>query len=261
MAQDQNKTQEQLDREKMRERHREMFREFYETKDHDLRNQLIEENLYIADILTKRYLNRGIDYDDIYQVASIGLINAVDRYDPTMGYEFSSFATPTIVGEIRRHFRDKGWTIRVPRRIQELSQRINVARAELPQILQRTPTVKDLAEHLEHSEEEILEAMEGSQVYSPRSLDLKYDGGEDSDVSLGDLIGVEEGYYRKIEDNEILDQLMSILDETERKIMVDRYYNKRTQSSIAEDLGVSQMTISRLERKILEKMKTELERS
>lgn len=237
-----------------------MFREFYETNDPELRNQLIEENLYIADILTKRYLNRGIDYDDIYQVASLGLINAVDRFDPNMGYAFSSFATPTILGEIRRHFRDKGWTIRVPRRIQELSQRINRARAELPQILQRTPTIKDLSDYLDTSEEEILEAMEGSQVYTPQSLDLRYDGGEDSDISLGDLIGVEELQYGMVEDHDIIGQMMNILDETEKQIIIDRYYNKKTQNSIAEELGVSQMTISRLERKILDKLRMELER-
>ena len=141
-----------------------LFKKFKETKDRKIREELIERHLYIAEILSKKYANRGIDYDDIYQVASIGLIYAIDRYDIDKGFEFSSFATPTIIGEIKKYFRDKGWTIRVPRRIQELSKKINNAKMILSQEFQRTPTVKDIAEYLNSTEEEILEAMEGSKV-------------------------------------------------------------------------------------------------
>lgn len=237
-----------------------LFIEYKKTQDKSIRDKLIEDNLYIAEILAKKYTNKGIDYDDIFQVASIGLIYAVDRFDPERGYQFSSFATPTIIGEIKRHFRDKGWTIRVPRRIQELSKKINNAKIELSQTLQKSPTVKDIAEYLGNSEEEVLEAMEASKVYSPQSLDLTYDGGEDSDISLSDLIGQEEAYYEKIDNNDFLEKAMSILSETERKILIDRYFNKKTQSNIAKELNISQMTVSRLEKKILEKMKTEIEK-
>lgn len=250
------KNDKQLDREE----HTRLFKEYKETKDKAIRDKLIEDNLYIAEILAKKYANKGIDYDDIFQVASIGLIYAVDRFDVDRGYQFSSFATPTIIGEIKRHFRDKGWTIRVPRRIQELSKKINNAKVDLAQELQRSPTVKDIAEYLESTEEEILEAMEASKVYSPQSLDLTYDGGEDSDISLADLIGEEDKYYEKIENNDFIEKAMSILSETEKKILIDRYFNKKTQSAIAEELNISQMTVSRLEKKILEKMKNEIER-
>ncbi len=251
-----NVEERQLDREEQTR----LFKEYKETKDKKIRDLLIEENLYIAEILAKKYTNRGIDYDDIFQVASIGLIYAVDRFDVDRGFQFSSFATPTIIGEIKRHFRDKGWTIRVPRRIQELSKRINNAKVELSQTLQKSPTVSDIAEYLGSTEEEILEAMEASKVYSPQSLDLTYDGGEDSDISLSDLIGQEEEYYEKIDNNDFLEKAMSILSETEKKILIDRYFNKRTQSSIAKELDISQMTVSRLEKKILEKMKNEIEK-
>ena len=250
------KNDKQLDREEQTR----LFREYKETKDKAIRDKLIEDNLYIAEILAKKYANKGIDYDDIFQVASIGLIYAVERFDVDRGYQFSSFATPTIIGEIKRHFRDKGWTIRVPRRIQELSKKINNAKVDLAQELQRSPTVKDIAEYLESTEEEILEAMEASKVYSPQSLDLTYEGGEDSDISLADLIGEEEKYYEKIENNDFIEKAMSILSETEKKILIDRYFNKKTQSAIAEELNISQMTVSRLEKKILEKMKNEIER-
>lgn len=250
------KNDKQLDREEQTR----LFREYKETKDKAIRDKLIEDNLYIAEILAKKYANKGIDYDDIFQVASIGLIYAVDRFDVDRGYQFSSFATPTIIGEIKRHFRDKGWTIRVPRRIQELSKRINNAKIELSQTLQKSPSVKDIAQYLGNTEEEVLEAMEASKVYSPQSLDLTYDGGEDSDISLSDLIGKEEEYYEKIENNDFLEKAMSILSETEKKILIDRYFNKKTQSSIAKELDISQMTVSRLEKKILEKMKSEIEK-
>ena len=174
----------QLDRQLTKEERKEMFQEYAKTKDQELRDILIEEHLYIAEILSKKYANRGIDYDDIFQVASIGLIYGVERYDPSKGYEFSSFATPTIIGEIKKYFRDKGWTIRVPRRIQELSKKINNAKVTLAQENQKTPTIKDIADYLNVSQEDILESMEASKVYSPTSLDLKFEGsGDDKEVN------------------------------------------------------------------------------
>lgn len=239
-----------------REKRRNDFLEYKKTRDKDLRDRLIEENLYIAEILAKKYYGRGIDYDDIYQVASIGLIYAVDRYDPEKGYEFSSFATPTIIGEIKKYFRDKGWTIRVPRRIQELSKKINNAKTTLAQNLQQAPTIREIAEYLNTTEEEVLEAIEASKVYQPQSLDVTYEGqNDDKEVNLKDLIGAEEDYFEKIEMNDLMESLLKDLNEVERTIMVERYFNKKTQVAIAKQLNISQMTVSRIEKKVLERLK------
>jgi len=239
-----------------------LFKELKEKNDKHIRDVLIERHLYIAEILAKKYANRGIDYDDIFQVASIGLIYAIDRYDVDKGYEFSSFATPTIIGEIKKYFRDKGWTIRVPRRIQELSKKINNAKAVLSQELQRSPTVEDIAEYLGSTEEEVLEAMEGSKVYTPQSLDLSYDANsDDKDLNLADLIGEEDEYFSKIENNDFLVRTMEKLNEMEKKIFVDRYFKDKTQVVIAKELNISQMTVSRIEKKIIEKLRKEMQKT
>lgn len=239
-----------------------LFKKYKETKDKIIRDYLIEKHLYIAEILAKKYTNRGIEYDDIYQVASLGLIYAIDRYDVDKGYEFSSFATPTIIGEIKKYFRDKGWAIRVPRRIQELSKKINNARNILSQELQRSPTVKDIADYLNATEEEILEAMEGSKVYTPQSLDVTYDSnGDDKDVNLSDIIGEEDIYFIKIENTDFIKKAIEKLNDMEKKIFIDRYFNEKTQVSIAKELGISQMTVSRIEKKILEKLKREIKKT
>ena len=239
-----------------------LFISFKENRDKKTRDILIEQHLYIAEILSKKYANRGIEYDDIYQIACIGLIYAIDRYDVDKGFEFSSFATPTIIGEIKKHFRDKGWTIRVPRRIQELSKKINNAKVLLSQDLQRSPTVNDIATYLECTEEEVLEAMEASKVYTPQSLDLTYDSNsEDKDVNLSDLIGEEDKNFRKSENNDFIIKTMEKLNEMEKQILVERYFNKRTQVSIAQMLDISQMTVSRIEKKVLEKLRKEVERT
>ena len=251
----------ELDRKLTKEEKKELFLEYYKTKDQDLRTILIEEYLYIAEILSKKYIGKGIDYDDIYQVASIGLIYSVDRFDPTKGYEFSSFATPTIIGEIKKYFRDKGWTIRVPRRIQELSKKIMIAKNKLSQEYQRTPTVEEIAEFLNASSEEIIESMEASKVYTPQSLDIIYDSGDDKKMSLQDLIGEDEKYFDKIDLKDFLLKSMKNLNEVEKTILIDRYFNKKTQIVIAKKLNISQMTVSRIEKKVLEKMRKEIKKT
>lgn len=239
-----------------------LFKKYKETGDHATREILIEKHLYIAEILSKRYANRGIDYDDIFQVASIGLIYAVDRFDVDKGFEFSSFATPTIIGEIKKHFRDKGWTIRVPRRIQELSKKINNSKVHLSQVLQRSPTVDDIAIHLECTVEEVLEAMEASKVYTPQSLDITFDSNnDDKDINLADLIGEEDLYFSKIENSDFILKTMETLNKMEKQILVDRYFNRKTQVSIAENLDISQMTVSRIEKRILEKLRRQVEKN
>lgn len=225
-----------------------------------VRDRLIEHHIYIAEILSKKYVNKGIEYDDLFQVASLGLIFAIDRFDVSKGYEFSSYATPTIVGEIKRYFRDKSWVIKVPRRIQELSKKVNMARVDLSQELQRNPSIDDIAEYLEISSEEVIEVMDASQVYSPQSLDRSLDSqNDDKDVSFGDLLGFEDKNYESIETMDFIKNTMDKLKDIEKKILIYRYFDKMTQISIATELGVSQMTVSRIEKKIIKKFRKELE--
>ena len=225
-----------------------------------IRDTLIEHHIYIAEILAKRYVNRGIEYDDLFQVASLGLIFAIDRFDISKGFEFSSFATPTIVGEIKRYFRDKSWVIKVPRRIQETSKKVNNARVELAQDLQRSPSIDDIAEYLEISSEEVIEVLDASQVYSPQSLDRTLDSSsDDKETSFGDLLGFEDKNYASIEVMDFIKKTMKKLSDVENKILVYRYFDKMTQIAIANELGVSQMTVSRLEKKIIKKFRQELD--
>ena len=251
-----------MDKPLSKDERKSLFAEYAETGDKEIRDILIEEHLYIAEILAKKYTGKGIDYDDIFQVASMGLIFAVERFDPSKGFEFSSFATPTIIGEIKKHFRDKGWTIRVPRRIQELSKKINDTKLSLAQKNQRTPTIQEIAKTLDITTAEVLEVMEASKVYSPESLDMTFDsGGEDRELTRGDRIGVEEEYFNKVELNDFIQRAMENFNDVEKTILIDRYQYRKTQVSIAEKLGISQMTVSRIEKKLLEKMRKEIEKS
>ena len=242
--------------EDIKEKRREMFREYSKTKDENLRAQLIEEHLYLAEILSKKYSGKGIEYEDIFQVASMALIYAVDRYDIEKGYEF---ATPTIIGEIKKYFRDKGWTIRVPRRIQELSKKITIARTDLIKLNQETPTVADIANYLGVTEEEVLESMEASKVYLPQSLDVSYTNDGDNETNLADFIGQDERYYDQIEINDFIEKSMEVLNEVEKTVLIDRYFNKKTQREVGEKLEISQMTVSRIEKKALKRLKREME--
>lgn len=238
---------------------KELFLEYDKTKDPQLRDTLIERNLYIVEILSKKHANRGIEYDDIFQVASIGLIHAVDRFDVHKGFAFSSFATPTIIGEIKRHFRDKGWTIRVPRRIQELSLKVNNAKVELSQKLQYAPTVQDIAEYLKITEEEVLEAMEGSNMYTLQSLDFSINSEDNKELTLKDLVGEEDFDYIEVERADFFDRALENLNEVEKKVLLDRYFDDKTQAEVAKELDISQMTVSRMERRIIKKLRDEVE--
>lgn len=230
------------------------------TKIKRVRDQLIEHHLYIAEILAKKYVNKGIEYDDLFQVASMGLIFAIDRFDVSKGYEFSSFATPTIVGEIKRYFRDKSWVIKVPRRIQELSKKVNNAVIELSQEMQKKPSVDEIANYLEISPEEVIEVIDASQVYAPQSLDKTLDSNnDDKETSFGDLLGVEDTSFESIEVMDFIKNTMEKLKDIEKKILVYRYFDKMTQIAIADELGVSQMTVSRIEKKIIKKFRQELD--
>ncbi|MDY4128756.1 SigB/SigF/SigG family RNA polymerase sigma factor [Peptostreptococcus porci] len=238
---------------------KELFKVFSEDKSNtDVRNILIEKHLYLAKILSKKYINKGVDYEDIFQVASLALIYAIDRYDISKGFEFSSFATPTIVGEIKKYFRDKVWTLRVPRRIQELSKKISNAKIQLEQDNKKSPRPKEIADYLGVTEEDVLEAMEAAYGYQPVSLDMPSgEESEEKDITLGDKIGTEETRFGEIEQRDFLEQFMKTLNELEVKIVIGRFFNNKTQSAIADDIGISQMTVSRLEKKIIEKLKKE----
>ena len=241
---------------------KELFRIYSKDKDNkDVRNILIERHLYLVNLLAKKYINKGVEYEDLYQVGSLALIYAIDRYDIEKGYEFSSFATPTIIGEIKKYFRDKVWALRVPRRVQELSKKISEAKVALEQENKTHPKVKDIAEYIGCSEEEVLEAMEASYGYQPISLDSSSnDDSEDKDITLIDKIGEEESSFNNIEQKDFVNKFMENLNELEAKIFKDRFFLDKTQSTIAKELEISQMTVSRIEKKIVEKLRKEYEK-
>ncbi|WP_101773773.1 SigB/SigF/SigG family RNA polymerase sigma factor [Peptostreptococcus faecalis] len=242
---------------------KELFKIFSEDRSNTtLRNILIEKHLYLAKIISRKYMNKGVDYEDIFQVASLALIYAIDRYDISRGFEFSSFATPTIEGEIKKYFRDKVWTMRVPRRIQELSKKISNAKEYLTQTNNKVPMTSEIAEYLGVTEESVLEAMEASFGYQPISLDTSTGGddSDDKDMTLGDRIGVEDKEFSRVVEKDFLDNFMTTLNELEIKIMEGRFFHNKTQSVIAKEIGISQMTVSRIEKKIIEKLRKEYKR-
>ena len=210
-----------------------------------LRDELVEQHLPLVEYLARRFRNRGEPLDDLVQVATIGLIKSVDRFDLERGVEFSTYATPTIVGEIKRHFRDKGWAIRVPRRLQELKLSLTKATSELSQRNGRSPTVAELAQHLGLTEEEILEGLESANAYSAVSLDAP-DGGDDDSPSVSDSLGITDDALEGVEYRESLKPLLEKLPAREKKILLLRFFGGMTQSQIAAELGISQMHVSRL---------------
>ena len=211
----------------------------------DVRNQLITIHQPLVEHLARRFRNRGEPYDDLVQVATIGLIKAIDRYDPERGVEFSTYATPTIIGEIKRWFRDKGWAVRVPRRLQELRLEIGSATATLTQELGRSPTVAELADRIGTGEDEVLEGLESAAAYSTLSLDAP-EGGETDGPSVLDMLGAEDDALEGVENREALKPLLAGLPERERRILLLRFFAGMTQSQIAVEVGISQMHVSRL---------------
>ena len=211
----------------------------------ETRNQLVTLHQPLVEHLARRFRNRGEPYDDLVQVATIGLIKAIDRYDPERGVEFSTYATPTIVGEIKRWFRDKGWAVRVPRRLQELRLAIGSATSALTQELGRSPTVTELAERVGASEDDVLEGIESAAAYSTLSLDAP-DAGETDGPSVLDMLGSEDAALEGVENREALKPLLASLPERERRILLLRFFAGMTQSQIATEVGISQMHVSRL---------------
>jgi RNA polymerase sigma-B factor len=210
-----------------------------------IRGELVELHLPLVEYLARRFRNRGEWLDDLTQVATIGLIKSIDRFDLSRGVEFSTYATPTIVGEIKRHFRDKGWAVRVPRRLQELKLALTKAISDLAQRLGRAPTVAELAAHLQMSEEEVLEGLESANAYSTVSLDAP-DSGDDDAPAVAESLGMLDDALEGVEYRESLKPLLEQLPPREKRILLLRFFGNMTQSQIATELGISQMHVSRL---------------
>ncbi|MFJ2112056.1 MULTISPECIES: RNA polymerase sigma factor SigF [unclassified Streptomyces] len=222
----------------------------------ELRNQLVRMHLPLVEHLARRFRNRGEPLDDLTQVATIGLIKSVDRFDPERGVEFSTYATPTVVGEIKRHFRDKGWAVRVPRRLQELRLSLTTATAELSQQHGRSPTVHELAERLGISEEEVLEGLESANAYSTLSLDVP--DTDDESPAVADTLGSEDEALEGVEYRESLKPLLEDLPPREKRILLLRFFGNMTQSQIAQEVGISQMHVSRLLARTLAQLRERL---
>ena len=222
------------------------------------RDSLVHLHLPLVEHCARRFRNRGEPFEDLVQVGTIGLIKSVDRFDPERGVEFSTYATPTIIGEIKRYFRDKGWAIRVPRRLQELRMQIGSATAELTQSLGRSPTASELAERVGCSVEEIIEGIESSNAYSTLSLDAT-DDSDDGTSSMLDALGADGEGLEHVEIRESLKPLLDRLEPREKRILLLRFFKNQTQSQIAEEIGVSQMHVSRLLSRTLDQLRASLE--
>jgi RNA polymerase sigma-B factor len=205
--------------------------------------------------LARRYSYRGEQLEDLVQIGAIGLIKAIDRFDLERGVELTTYATPNIIGEIKRHFRDKGWSVRVPRGLQELNVQLSRLVEQLTVQLGRSPTIPELAKAAGVEEEQVLEALESGRAYTSLSLSVGGGGGDDDDLDPLESLGTEEHQYEVSEDRAVLAPGFKALDERERKILQLRFFDGLTQSQIAQQVGISQMHVSRLIRRSLEKIR------
>jgi RNA polymerase sigma-B factor len=230
-------------------------RELFEQRDDPRkRDELIERYLPLAESLARRYQHSGQTLDDLTQVASIGLVKAVDRFDPNRGVNFESYAIPTILGELKRYHRDQGWSVRMPRRLQELTLQIKDSIPALSQELGRSPTISEIAAHAQLSEEEVLEALDAQDAYASISLDAPIDDGSENST-LSDRLSVESEDFELAEQWAEFEPHLRSLPEREQRIIVLRFFRDWTQSQIAEELGISQMHVSRLLSQTLQKLR------
>jgi RNA polymerase sigma-B factor len=236
----------------------ELLEKYKKERDPAIRNEIVSRYLYLAEILSKKFTNRGVDYDDIYQVACVALINAAERFDTKAEVKFVSFATPTIIGEIKRYFRDKASVIRIPRRIYEVYQKVNQAREYLTQLNGRSPRVDEIASYLNLSEESVLEIIESWNVYKIQSFDQTIY--EEDDLEFYETVGEDDETFERINNRDFLEKSLKHFDETEKKFIQLRFFENRTQKQIAAQFNVSQMYISRMEKKTLEKFRKMLRR-
>jgi len=222
---------------------------------HDMqcRDRIIEAHLYIAEIVARKFSGRGVDYDDLYQVAAMALLKALDRFDLERGIKFASFVTPAMVGEVKNYFRDKSRTVRLPRRSMELMRRVNQEKERLYQELGRYPRMDELADRLEMAEDEVIEALEAA-ASAPVSLDQQA-ADDDEDFTLSSVLGMQEGGFAEFEQADMLARAMKTLDAEVRDIIRMRYFENMSQREVAARIGVSQMSVSRAERKALEQLR------
>ena len=232
-----------------------LLRRYHEDGDLQAREQLIEQYMSLVRSLARRYSYRGEQLEDLVQIGAIGLIKAIDRFDLERGVELTTYATPNIIGEIKRHFRDKGWAVRVPRGLQELNVKLSRLVEQLTVQLGRSPTIPELAKAAGVEEEEVLEALESGRAYTSLSLSVGGGGGDDDDLDPLESLGTEEHQYEVSEDRAVLAPGFKALDERERKILQLRFFEGLTQSQIAQQVGISQMHVSRLIRRSLEKIR------
>jgi RNA polymerase sigma-B factor len=239
---------------------RELFVKFAETHDPAIREELILSYSSLAAYLARKFANRGEPIEDLTQVAHIGLLKAVDRFDPTRGIEFTTYATVTIVGEVKRHFRDKFWTVRVPRRLRELNNSLMKSVESLSQRLGRSPTIPEIAEETGVPFEEVVEAFELGRAYNPASLDAELaEGDEDHGTSLMDYLGEDDQELIRLEDRHTLEDALRSLPERQHEILRLRYYEGMSQADIARRLGISQMHVSRIQREALKRLRELIE--
>jgi RNA polymerase sigma-B factor len=235
-----------------------LLRRYHEQGDLQAREQLIEQYMSLVRSLARRYSYRGEQLDDLVQIGAIGLIKAIDRFDVDRGVELTTYATPNIIGEIKRHFRDKGWAVRVPRGLQELNVQLSRLMETLTVELGRSPTIPELAQAAGAQEEEVLEALESGRAYSSLSLSQGSGGDGDDDLDPMESLGSEEHQYEVSEDRAVLAPGFKVLDDRERMILQLRFFDGLTQSQIAQQVGISQMHVSRLIRRSLEKIRDEI---
>lgn len=234
-----------------------LLRAYHRDGDREARDRALVELMPFVRALASRYGGRGEPIEDLVQVGALGLIKAVDRFDVDRGVEFSSYAVPTIVGEIRRHFRDKSWAMHVPRRLKELNVRLSRVLDDLTTELGRSPTITELAEAVGADEEEVIDALDSSRAYSTRSLHAPLDDG--TDETLADRLGLDDSGFETIVEGSLVGLGLDALDERERRIIELRFFDEKTQSQIAAEIGISQMHVSRLLRRALEVMRGRIE--
>jgi len=232
-----------------------LLRRYHEDGDLQAREQLIEQYMSLVRSLARRYSYRGEQLEDLVQIGAIGLIKAIDRFDLERGVELTTYATPNIIGEIKRHFRDKGWSVRVPRGLQELNVQLSRLVEQLTVQYSRSPTIPELAKAAGVEEELVLEALESGRAYTSLSLSVGGGGGDEDDLDPLESLGTEEHQYEVSEDRAVLAPGFKALDERERKILQLRFFDGLTQSQIAQQVGISQMHVSRLIRRSLEKIR------
>jgi RNA polymerase sigma-B factor len=232
-----------------------LLRRYHEDGDLQAREQLIEQYMSLVRSLARRYSYRGEQLEDLVQIGAIGLIKAIDRFDIERGVELTTYATPNIIGEIKRHFRDKGWSVRVPRGLQELNVQLSRLVEQLTVQLSRSPTIPELAKAAGVEEEQVLEALESGRAYTSLSLSVGGGGGDDDDLDPLESLGTEEHQYAVSEDRAVLAPGFKALDDRERRILQLRFFEGLTQSQIAQQIGISQMHVSRLIRRSLEKIR------